>query len=292
MAHSQAQIREYLPSPDNTLRPHALPLGLLIFNPFDPRSLVNRKGAYTIPEDLKISEVAQGNYKWHDKVTHQSAIGLWASWVARLDAKKIKVDIDDFEAKELVTREFAEPLQPSSKYLRDSMGTPAVAAHFSGSGFGKRVFMVTGVKIAKGVKKASLENSTITKGDGKLGIHVTGNLGAGIKGTLSVKDDQTQSFKAKEDIVFAYRLLELYYGKKMELIARTYTVGAVHSIEDIDPGETKQKEEVQPTDGIEYLGCAAREVIAEDLNCKSIAVFDEIDGVECKLLVPPTSEEV
>jgi hypothetical protein len=64
------------------------------------------------------------------------------------------------------------------------------------------------------------------------------------------------------------------------------------SIEDFNPGQTEQKEEVQQADGIEYLGCAAREVIAEDLNCNGIAVFDEIDGVECKLLVPPTSEEV
>jgi hypothetical protein len=98
--------------------------------------------------------------------------------------------------------------------------------------FRKRLYIVTGVRIARGAS-LDVKGSKSTAAHGKLGLDLTmfgGPANAGPNGDLFKVKMAAYSFQHASDFVYAYRLNEIHYGKDISM--KSYPKGETHTIHD------------------------------------------------------------
>lgn len=110
--------------------------------------------------------------------------------------------------------------------------------------FRKRLYMVTGVRIARGARMAG-RNTASVGAHTKLGADLAGIEGSpatvGVDGSITNTSSSVHSFQNASDFVYAYRLCEVYYGKEVYL--KPYSDGETYGLKD-HGGEDEDSEMV------------------------------------------------
>ncbi|KAM4054453.1 hypothetical protein HRG_005299 [Hirsutella rhossiliensis] len=213
-------VKTYIVSPTFTISSQALRLGDVLVKPLaatlDP---VNRKCRVDI-ECSDLCDVAV----WRDFSATRSdlvrgRLGLWTSCLALLGLP-VSVDAGVFlelgahdvvAAPELQTHEFVV----TDEYVARVMAQDPVKAYLRRRGWRVPVYMVSGVKIAKGGAKVVVGNGPATVGGE---VSVGDGPGAGwataVKPFLRVARDRASgvSFDAQTDFVLGFRVEKIVFG--------------------------------------------------------------------------------
>jgi hypothetical protein len=162
-------------------------------------------------------------------------------------------------------------------YVSRRVGDERVSTVMNVGRRGKSVYMITGIKIARGFAV----RSEIVKSRGIIGkLAVSGSAAGAPEGESSSKSTKSDTFSASTDIVFAFRVREIFQksAKGQTTIGhREHNKGAFLGIEDEKPG-SRVKSEI----GIGESDATVEDLSDDEEDMKSVLVED--DGESCRCL--------
>lgn len=252
-------------------------LGNIIVSPSVPEEALNSN---LIPPTETIHESYQTN--WQAEMGHHKdgKLGIWTGFLQFLG---IGVDVgvehsryygDIYRFDRLETHFFL----PSTEYVEKCVRSPNVQDHIIKSRFRSNIYMVTGIKIARGASIASIrlrERGTYLH-FGVNGAPLGLPLSIGPEASISSASTHSVSFDGASDFVFAFRLREIHYSQKQKVTHRSYDKGVLSGIHD----GTEDVAEV-PTEEIDVLGPADKDLTGEDVDEEALSVLDD-DGEPCE----------
>ncbi|EWC48475.1 hypothetical protein DRE_02244 [Drechslerella stenobrocha 248] len=204
--------------PDNNIR-----LGHVWRDPRDPGSFIG--APLTLPKDIKVNHTSKGS--WTIDLGHESnyRVGLWAKiplfpvggnagthW-SKDNSVGYKVPLMDTYS-----------IEPTPAYVKDSIAAASAEILKSGD----NLYMITGVKIARG----GTGHDTKSRGfgvDTSIGVDATAvgvPIEVGEDIGFSRSTSSRQEFGSTGDFVFAYRMREIFYKKRV-LNTKEFNKGAV-----------------------------------------------------------------
>ena len=262
-------------------------LGRIIVDPSDPGTSLN-------PDSPKppLSSVQTFIQKDCEKAIEQREnvkVGIWARFAGQfgignfgVSTNSVKNDVYKFQ--ELETRLF----QPTDEYIEETLQCPKVVQFAAKSRYRKPLFMITGVKIARG---ANISREVIKARELSAKVGVDGMPGGvpvvvAVGGEVSELLREKEKFDAPSDFVFAFRLRKIFY-EKGSVQHREFTKGALFGLGDGEDNDDDGEA------AIEVLGPANRDTIAEDFKndpalkdgaLRSLDAVDD-DGIECQAVL-------
>jgi len=158
-----------------------------------------KKGFKATRHDLK-----KGGFGIWAKFMGVEGIGAEASFAAE------RSEDDVYTCDELETVFF----YPRPSYIAKSLKLGDVADYLVGCNYKKPVYLITGLKIAKGVA-VNIKKAKKLNVDGKLGVHNPGGLplSLGPSGNFSTEHDDSFSFSESSDIVIGIQCLMITHKK-------------------------------------------------------------------------------
>lgn len=242
-----ANVRKvYQLTPTCSIKPgSSLVLGNVVTNPTWPAEHKLTKTAVPIPSHLKPDETEI--IGWSDKKgsSHSSRGGLFVEFLQLVGLGVTVSGGFSSEKSRKITTAKLETLefQPDRAYIAAAMaeaGVEQAALKNAWYETGEAVFMVTGVKIARG---PSLVTRKARSGDAALEMTfdaapVTGGVPVNIGPKVEQKHSKEHEVNAPamSDFVYAYRLAKIVVGKQGKPEARVYSHGAVLDNK-VKPGE-------------------------------------------------------
>jgi hypothetical protein len=267
-------------------------LGNIVANPSTPHEPKNI-------ELFPLPTIHESEYlNWKDEKTRRlnGTMGIWAQFLqflglggeVSIDFGESKKDVHQFD--KLVTRYII----PEDAYIEERMQDQKVHDFLEEHKFKKRVYLITGIKIAC----KPVASTVVTKEfgtHGKLGADFT-SLGAAVSvgpkvDTSSGKTSST-SFQGGSDFVFAYQLREIFYKKvrnKVSLQSREVVKGAMYGLDDKKYMKTQDEERVVET--LEVLGWSKSDLRGESVGMKPILVLDDDGTAPCECVIPEANEQ-
>lgn len=274
--------KEYLQAPNFDLPPPPsgpLKLGHILDEPDEPRYPLNE---YDIAPPLKSetytqtatgfsatrSQLGEKSFKLWAKLTDLVPIGIGASASRKNDST------DVFSIKTMETIFFL----PSKSYVERSVLQSAdVKTFLQGSRWGAKVFMITGLKVARGASVTT--HKLKEKGDSADGSVNLGALGVPVDfgasaGRADVSEEVT-SIANLGDFILGYQLRKIVYKKGKPIKHQAHNVGAVF---DSDPvaGGGGGKEEAVDIEGLEEADVMPDALEWEGLSPSQLASDERI----------------
>ncbi|KAF5700461.1 hypothetical protein FMUND_14319 [Fusarium mundagurra] len=213
-----AQQPTYLLAPNFTFKPRSGPiaLGNIIADPFRPhRVLTAIDEAARAARYPRIETFAELDRTIARGSGHDVAVAVWAQFLqgvgASLSGDRAIEKSSEYTMDALETEYFVG--DPDQAEIEARVKEPRVRAVMASSGLGFRqpVYMVTAVKIAKGFSASTVTGKR--KGAGvEAGVPIptpAGDITAGANISGGVEASSSDSWKAGEDIIFAYQLLKI-----------------------------------------------------------------------------------
>lgn len=162
------------------------------------------------------------------------------------------------------------------------MNSPEVDEYLTASRWRKPVYMVTGVKIARGASVTRLKTHSSSVGV-QAGLSTDPSwvpCNVGLESEMSKHDSQSLSFEKSSDFVFAFRLRKITYDKKKPAKSESYNTGAMLGADD-EMTSTEPQAEI--------LDVSESDVNAEDVNFANKETITEKgeDPDEAFVLVRP-----
>src|SRR5579862_2168369 len=187
-------------------------LGRIITDPSDPGTSLNPDGPKPPPSSVQTS--TQKNWEKVIEQCRKAKIGVWARFAGQFGIGDTSVSVDSvkndvYKFRELETRIF----QPTDEYIEETVQYPQVARFAQKNRYRKPIFMITGVKIARGAN-ISKEVARVRELSAKTGIYgMLGGVSADLTGggEASGLQREKESFEAPSDFVFAFRLRKIFY---------------------------------------------------------------------------------
>ena len=259
-------------------------LGRIWTDPSDPGTCINPDGPLPFPSNMQVQHGHKTDWRNKTGGQHKGIIGIWARFlqVVGIDAEARVTwnnsKGDKFEFKTLDT----EFIDPTMEYYTQSVLAPSVAEYIVDTKFRKSIYIVTGVKIARGadVEQARSKEAGTHLKAGVDGTATAAPVAAGPEVTISSSKSETTSSKGSSDFVFAYRLREIYYSKG-KVKHREHNKGA---LQDVGGTSTKgSREDVSAVPPLEISGLAGEDVSGEGLALSKELATDEDDGEECNI---------
>jgi hypothetical protein len=209
-------------------------LGDVWRNPRDPGSFIG--APHPIPDEIEINHTYKGS--WTIDLGRESHVkaGLWAK-IAQLpitaDARAHWDNVEDGAYKVPTMETYS--IEPTPAYVKASVAD--VSAEISKSG--DNLYMITGVKIARGGEGLNKESRNFGVGSSvavsaAVGTRVPVDVGGQF--SYSKGDHHHQGFGSTGDFVFAYRIREIFY-KRGVLKTKEYNKGAVLGEDMISDGK-------------------------------------------------------
>jgi hypothetical protein len=241
-----------------------LHLGHIVRNPSDPEVIpLNRKDRIAIPEaEIPPPDIKDGFTSTRGQL-RSGSVGVWAQLLGTigLDASAGVEHTND----EVIHVSWLETVvfDPDIEYVRQAVNSTSVKAFLEASKFALPVFIVTGLKIARG---ASTGSTAIRASCAKLGLSapVPGSgvsIGAAIDATKQRYEGT--SFEGSTDFILAFRVRRVRC-KKGQLEQKIYTKGA--SMMDGDDDGSKGN--------VEILG------LDEETDLSEIDPYSQLNTVE------------
>ena len=260
-------------------------LGRIWTDPSDPGTCINPDGPLPFPSNMQVQHGHKTEWRNKTGGQHKGLIAIWARFlqVVGIDAEASitwhNSKGDTYEFKTLDT----EFIDPTMEYYTQSVLAPSVAEYIVETKFKKSIYMITGVKIARG---ADVEQARSKEAGTHLKVGVDGTtagspVAAGPEVTISSSKTETTSSKGSSDFVFAYRLREIYYSKG-KVKHREHNKGA---LQDLGGSSTKRsKEDVSAIPPLEISGYAEEDVSGEGCAVSKKLAIDEDNGEECNIV--------
>lgn len=212
----------YFLAPDCDFPPDGLiALGSIIVNPKTPQKSLNHRNNKRVAVPIEdLQEAFQDNWENIVKYSRHGKVTIWASFLQMVlglgtdvgwGLEQGRQDLCRFSR--LETRYF----EPSTAYIEESLKGEGVQAYISATRYRKPIYMVTGVKIARG---ASVTGRTVKKHEGtvKAGFDATVLMGVPVSGgplvEMSSSTEREVKFDNCSDYVFAYRVIKVRISKK------------------------------------------------------------------------------
>ncbi|KAF6818290.1 hypothetical protein CSOJ01_01931 [Colletotrichum sojae] len=202
----------YLPAPnwDIPADSNVVVLGRLIRDPRDPQSKVPRSSDDPVPPP-EVYEGAKTDWQTTVERSRAGCIGLWAKCLqlvgGGLSLGQLKSTMEDHRFSSLETRYFS----PDEEYLARALEDAGVQAYFHVNNHRKPVYLITGVKIARG-GSVSTESSVERLAQAEVKADATG-FGApvemGPEASWESATRRTVSYGGSSDYIFAYQLTRI-----------------------------------------------------------------------------------
>jgi hypothetical protein len=198
-----------------------------------------------IPEE-GISLDHKGGFEATRTQLKSGALGIWAQFVgvdgigAELGILAKRSESDMYKFTSVDTEYFF----PSPTYISQSMELSDVQDYLKGSKYKKPVYLITGLKVARGAS-IHLKGETEISAKTEAGVNNPGgkNIKAGPRVEGSLENCTVSSFTESSDIVVGIQCLKLYYKtgwlrSEKKLNDELYTSGAIF----IDDSDNKGQE--------------------------------------------------
>ena len=255
-------------------------LGQLLENPCEPHQPIDFDGPAAFPSDmsvvLSVEEdfswgVTQGS-KWHAGFSAQLD-GLPINGIIQAEFKKTKRDWVEFDSLE------TKIIAPTLEYIKESMARPSVKEFLGKHFLPKRVFMITGLKIARTAKRG---RDRIGGTGGQLQLQVTPSplmpihLGPDIGAS---SERATEWCSSASEFIWAFSLRQVHYRRGVVGRVSVYADGATlekggdeNEDEDESEGENPQEHTIDPTK-LEVIvdGLDSKDFTGENSDLVSIA---------------------
>lgn len=207
--------KTYIVAPNFAMGADILRLGDILVNPLsadlDPLNFDCRHPID--PTNIKEPNIV-ASFESSRKALLSGRFGLWTTFLAALGIP-IGVDLglflernsdDVIKAEKLVTNEF----RATDDYVKEVIEKPDVKHYLQGRKYRVPVYMVTGIKVAKG---ASINREASTEVDAKAGASSHGNKVAKVKPLIQFVKKRSEgiSFESKTDFVLAFRVRRITF---------------------------------------------------------------------------------
>ena len=279
--------------PPNFLNPPGpagpIRLGQLISHPGAPTTPITRSGPLDPKDfDLKVHSMPLKTFRHENQSQSLSEGGLFIRAVQGIVAKlSLKISREAhqnaLEQIDHLVAEFIE-LGEEDEYVEKSLAQKHIQDFIKSGLFKKRVFMVTGVKVAYPAEGDSISvekgSKKTAEGEGDIstaGAGPTVEAGGNFKTSASTK--QSLSFLPEHPFIYAYRLRECFYGGR----SKETTKGALLSRDAAAGPELEALE-------FDFQGVAPQDVTLEDMGPAGteyilLQATDELDDTECDLVI-------
>ena len=283
--------KTYFLAPNFNFPPDSfISLGHIITNPADPGTSLNPDSPLSSDPSFfaqrVVTHVEYDSERLIERCFH-AKLGVWARFVGQFGLGDVSVRTENAKAeiykfRELETKFF----QPTDDFLDKIVLLPQVLRTLTESKYRKPVYMITGVKIARGAmvrrEVAGAWRSSAKAGiDGEpTGLPIDMTVGGEALKTTKEKE----SFSNSSDFVFAFRLRQIFYkkGRERRIRNRDYTDGALFATgsEENNAGEAK----------VSVLGLANSDVTPNDIEStdgilEQLPALDDDDEEECQCVL-------
>ncbi|KAF4954706.1 hypothetical protein FSARC_12036 [Fusarium sarcochroum] len=270
-----AAVRTYILAPNFQYKPSGpIQIGNIIADPFQPARALSNLPEHKAPDIETITEYA---HELTQERGHSIGIGFWAQFLQSIGAN-VSVDhgkdiLQEYSIEELETRYMRnEPLDNDAD-LAQRLAEPRVQTAIKAGVFGNQpVYMITGVKIARGLSVRTALSRTIGGGLGST-MPVVESVSVGGEITTERRNGITNSFAAGEEaIVFAYQLHKISRrGRKQNITTGVFESSAAFLHGDV---ESNKKADVS------VRLATIDDLRNEDLVLEACELVDD-DGVRC-----------
>ncbi|KAI0881977.1 uncharacterized protein GGS22DRAFT_171259 [Annulohypoxylon maeteangense] len=221
----------YIPSPnwDIPADSDMVVLGRLIKDPKNPQSKILKSSDDPIPPP-KIYEGEKTDWQTTLEQVRSGSIGLWAKCLqfieGQLSFSQLKSSMEEHKFATLETRYFL----PDEDYLAQALEDTGVQAYLQVHNWRKPVYIITGIKIARG---ASISTESNVERSAQAGLKVDATsvgvpVEMGPEASWESKKKRGISYGGSTDYIFAYQLTSMKPKKKgKEFSNKSYVKGAV-----------------------------------------------------------------
>lgn len=255
-------------------------LGSIIKSPRSPEITLNGKKS-PILKTLEILETSLSNSTRQLSKTSNGKSGVWAEFIdgmgigGEISGNWDNSEIATYKFDELITRTIAPDLEEVDLMFKE----PSIQKAIKDSRFRDNLYMITGIKIARGADVA-IEKIRSRGGNLHFGIDATPAgvpLKVGPDITVSKGSSQGLTERHTNDFVFAYRLREIAYVRKEVREQKEYVKG------DLMGTDGKEREEEAENDGskdeAQLSGLRKTDVQADAWDLDTVPTVDD-DGEE------------
>lgn len=232
-------VKTYWPVPNADTPPPPngpIAIGNIIADPKDPARSLNEANRVPIPAD-SIFLSHKNNYHLTRKESRQGQGGLWASFLestvgvtGNAQVKRSEDTIEGLSCRLLETQVF----QPDDTYIYVSLQDSDVQEYLDASWFEKPVYMITGLKIARGASaETAKEVEYQVQGETSVNVAPAGVPGtAGPSGKSVSRSRETAGFTGASDFIWAYRLIRIFKRKDDNVSQESYNKGALYGVDE------------------------------------------------------------
>ncbi|KAE8443374.1 hypothetical protein EG329_001932 [Mollisiaceae sp. DMI_Dod_QoI] len=266
-------------------------LGSIIKSPRSPEISLNSKTSPLL-KSLEIQETITIDTSRQLYRDSKGKVGIWGEFLSGLplgiDAS-VSTNWDNgeftqYKFKELITRS----IFPSQFEISTIFTDPAIQTSIKDSRFRDNLYMITGVKIARGadvvIGKMRERGANLHFGADLTPLSVPIKVGPDLESSMG--HGQKVQEKHEAEFVFAYRLREIKYRKRAVEEQREYLKGDLFGHR--QGKELEEKGEVE--NEAELVGLTSGDVGGDDLDADDVAVLDD-DGNEVHCVVFEDEDE-
>ncbi|KAI3535256.1 hypothetical protein CABS01_14244 [Colletotrichum abscissum] len=208
MSHDRNET--YMLAPNWNFRPGGpIKIGNIIFDPFRPdKSEPEGASSYEY-----VTETAnQKNYKKTVDTTTSLDLSIWLTFLANIKAtfgaNHRHVTHNEYTMDSLQTTYLLH--DPLRKEIQERCNDPDIKRHMKlDSLVSKPVYMITGLRIAKGFRLQQSEDLSKSAQVG-IGVPVSPDMGAGGDLSVSTSKKGSEGFESVEDIIYSYQLSKIH----------------------------------------------------------------------------------
>lgn len=222
---SFVQSPTYLLAPNWTFRPGGkIALGNIVVDPFKPHRVLSQAAP---AEAIPAEPVVETNWRLALETARSMSLSIWAVFLENIrlgtDINRERIRNSEFTMTSLETVYLQD--DPSEAEIKARCNDPSVRDFMRlGHTLCKPVYMVTGLKIAKGFSLQTTRSDS-TGASVEAGAEVA--PGASVGGRVGASQTKTisQGFEAEGDIIFAYQLLKISpkgWGKDKTFVGTEY----------------------------------------------------------------------
>jgi hypothetical protein len=287
-----SQRRTYFLVPGNDYAPNELiQLGQIISD----LKLPYRRLSPPLQPLPKVYNAWEKDYGAEKNKVLSGSIGIFAQALAVLDggvggdvAGKLSAEkLNRWKFEKLET----EFIEPDEAYVNESVRVKVVEDFLDKNKVLKKaVYMVTGVKIARGPQAMLTQAKHEVAGEGKLTLDATAATGVPVQGgpqlSLARKKEDLEWFGSSSDFVFAYRLRKIFVTWSSRIDSKELTGGDLQGYGDNDIHDSDEEEQDEV---IEYIQTARLDRCDLGSNYlperfRKVVVRDDVDDAECQVL--------
>jgi len=267
-------------------------LGAIINNPLRPNRIINEDSIADVPASSK-RITHKEDWKHTVEIEQDGRIGILARFLGGLLGEGLGGNFDErtineYDIEDLETAHFS----PTESYVNDAVGAADVQDFLKGSRFKLPVYMITGLKIARGASSQVLIRKRQVRGLHANTTFLGMPTGAPVEvdtGNIALRQTRNEesSFKSS-DFVIAYRLNKITFHK---VAGQGPNAKQEEFIKGAMLGHENREVEAEHWSKTRHAAIQGEEGLVKELPASALApAFDEENNEDCQCILVPLSE--